>query len=579
MKPRLVVVYVLLIVLPLALLAALGVRLVHFERRETQQRFRELLLGRLKEIGRGIDDLVERRKREVLRLTETESFDPETLRTIARRNPIVSQVFLLDSEGNLLHPKPSSDLNAGERAFLERTHEIWERRVLAAPDNRQTQQGAVSTQQSAEAMQRIAPSRTFLPQTARGIPAAESNVQTDETFYLQTTAGPEDGESASAPSVGLSVWYWGRDIDLLVWRRLPNGHVIGAELDHSRFLADAISVLPDTDPRTDALGEGRIALVDSIGSPIYEWGVYDPPKGDEPLVERALEPPLAAWALQWHLPAESLAGPGEKGLWFSLVAGLLAVGVAIAGLAVYFYRENSREMREAAQRVSFVNQVSHELKTPLTNIRMYAELLHENADDEDETARQRLGVIVSESQRLSRLIGNILSFGRRQRNHLTLHLTEGTIDDTVRAVLDGFRPSFETRGIEPSFHGGAPGRVRFDRDVLEQILGNLFSNVEKYAAEGKSVRVETRQRDAETTITVADSGPGIPPRERERVFRPFHRISNKITDGVSGTGIGLTISRDLARLHGGDLTLAPSDRGAAFELRLATPPYADGGTS
>lgn len=85
------------------------------------------------------------------------------------------------------------------------------------------------------------------------------------------------------------------------------------------------------------------------------------------------------------------------------------------------------------------------------------------------------------------------------------------------------------------------------------------------------MRVVTRQEPGWSVITVSDNGPGIPPGQREKIFLPFHRISDKLNDGVTGTGIGLTISRDLARLHGGDLVVLASERGAVFELRIATP--------
>jgi signal transduction histidine kinase len=221
--------------------------------------------------------------------------------------------------------------------------------------------------------------------------------------------------------------------------------------------------------------------------------------------------------------------------------------------------------------VSFVNQVSHELKTPLTNIRMYAELLEGNLPDSDDKTSHYLGVIVSESQRLSRLIGNVLTFARQQRQKLNLHKTEGCVDDVVRAVLDHFRPSLESKGVKIIFTADAGGTVEFDRDALEQILGNLFSNVEKYAASGAKMEVTSRQEGDRTWIDVADAGPGIPKGQAEKVFEPFHRISNKVSDGVTGTGIGLSIARDLARRHGGDVKLLPSGRGACFRVELSTP--------
>ena len=124
--------------------------------------------------------------------------------------------------------------------------------------------------------------------------------------------------------------------------------------------------------------------------------------------------------------------------------------------------------------------------------------------------------------------------------------------------------------MEVSFEGAASKAVAVDSDFLEQILGNLFGNVEKYAADGGVMRVQSEMCGAELTITVADQGPGIAQSQREEIFEPFKRLSNKLSDGVTGTGIGLSIARELARNHGGDLTLEPSDKGATFMLTMAT---------
>src|SRR5207247_7565172 len=99
---------------------------------------------------------------------------------------------------------------------------------------------------------------------------------------------------------------------------------------------------------------------------------------------------------------------------YKFITVVAVMAVPLFWLSVYFYRENSRELRVSAQRVTFVNQVSHELKTPLTNIRMYAELLEKHLPEDNEQAAQHLDVIVSESQRLSRLIANVLTFARQQ---------------------------------------------------------------------------------------------------------------------------------------------------------------------
>ena len=186
--------------------------------------------------------------------------------------------------------------------------------------------------------------------------------------------------------------------------------------------------------------------------------------------------------------------------------------------------------------------------------------------------RRHIDVIVSESQRLSRLIGNVLTFSRKQRQTLEIHPTAGVVDDVLQSVLDQFTPALDAQQIEVEFERGASEPVAFDADALEQIVGNLISNVEKYGAAGKYMKLTSRRLGDVIEITVTDRGPGVPQREKQRIFEPFYRVSSALTDGVVGTGIGLAIARDLARLHGGDLHLDPSEVGARFRVKLQCPP-------
>ena len=237
--------------------------------------------------------------------------------------------------------------------------------------------------------------------------------------------------------------------------------------------------------------------------------------------------------------------------------------VMLGVLALVLHRESARRMEEAATRVSFVNRVSHELKTPLTNIRMYAEMLEEQLGD-DPGQRNYLGIIISESQRLGRLIGNVLNFSRMP----PLHIREVDIDALVRQTLDHFLPGFRTRGLEVHADLQAGATLETDADMLEQILNNLLSNVEKYAADGGAVDVATRVADGQLVISVRDHGAGIPAAERKKIFDAFYRIGNSLTEGVSGTGIGLTIARQQAQRLGGDLRVSDASPGACFTLRL-----------
>ena len=228
--------------------------------------------------------------------------------------------------------------------------------------------------------------------------------------------------------------------------------------------ANIIGLLPATGGPEDRLGEARIRLVDSAGTVVYQWGRFEPEDG--PAHQLPLSPPLGSWKLEYF---GSGLGQGADLKWFNVAGALTAVGAALFGLAFYLYREHTREMQLAEQRVNFVNQVSHELKTPLTNIRLYAELLGENQreDDSEEAGRFRryLEVITSESQRLSRLIANVLNFARSKKDRMVLRREAGQVDDNHQSRSQHVCPFAESQGGADSFSSGSgrPGRSRSGR--------------------------------------------------------------------------------------------------------------------
>jgi signal transduction histidine kinase len=512
LKPQLAILFLIIVLAPLALVAWLGARFARSEQEMIAHRFERFAADRLREIDGDIARLLDERERTLAAAIQQAANDPGELRTLSARSPIANQFFALTADGELSYPSPFAELSQDEDQFLLRTADLW----------------------------------------LRGdIPAA---------------AGSESpGKGGSTQ--GWYAWHWSDGLHLIFWRHDASGIVAGAELNRPRFTADIIDALPDT---AEGAPGARYLLVDSGGRPIYAWGSAALPEpGEVALATLALSAPLSSWRLEYYPEPGLPSGVPGRGLMFNVAAGLLLFVAVTVLLALYFYREQSREAREAQRRVTFTNQVSHELKTPLTNIRMYAELLEEQTDESNDQARKYLDVIRSESQRLSRLIGNVLSFGRSRRNALTIHSTKGAVDDAIRAVCEHFGPALSRCGIQTQFNGNAREEVWFDRDALEQILGNLLSNVEKYARGATEVRIDSRCDGGLVTITVADDGPGVSARERDRIFEAFHRASDKLTDGVAGAGIGLTIARELARLHGGDVTLEPRERGARFKVVIA----------
>ena len=520
MKPRLLVIFLFIVLAPLALVGWLGVRVSRAEQAMVTLRFREVLQGRLQDTDAVVAGVLAAKQRQLQAQSSFSPLSADEIRDRARQFPFARQLFVMAGDGRLVYP-PSAPPHT-EAEFIARTRQIW--------------------------------ANGEIPYAAAAAKAAEQSFK----------------QSSAPVSQGWHSWYSGNGIDLIFWWRDDTGVTVGAEMNLSSLMADIIVALSQTGSDA-ALPNARIALLDSNGGTIHQWGGYEPDKSARPAVSLVLSPPLSSWTLAYFLPPSSMPGGYDRGMALNILLGILTLIIAVAALAFYYYRENAREMQEAAQRISFVNQVSHELKTPLTNIRMYAELLEDTLQEQDEKPGQYLKVIVAESQRLSRLIGNILTFSRKQRSRLALHSVPADINEVLLSVIGAFRAALQAKGLNVEYELAADGDALLDRDAIEQIVGNLLGNVEKYAASGTRVAVRAARAGEIVSIWVTDEGPGIPPREQERIFAPFYRVSNRLTDGVAGTGIGLSVARDLARLHGGDLVLESSPQGACFRVDLRAP--------
>ncbi|MES2474356.1 MAG: HAMP domain-containing sensor histidine kinase [Verrucomicrobiota bacterium] len=282
------------------------------------------------------------------------------------------------------------------------------------------------------------------------------------------------------------------------------------------------------------------------------------------------------------IPTRTLFGDWQIRAWDGLIvsrthdATTLAATAAIAlmltasGVALYF--QQKRALKLAAERVSFVNRVSHELGTPLTNLSLNLDLATEFLSTRPHEARRRLGLVAEEIERLSRLVANVLTFSRRERDSLELKSARCIPGEIIHRTLECFRPALERRLIEIETHLDADAPVLLDADALSQITGNLISNVEKYAATGRWLRLDCQLDNAFLILEISDRGPGIPTAARERIFTPFERVLETTNEGASGTGLGLAIGRDLAGRMGGTLELLDSAIGATFRLRIPAPP-------
>ncbi|MFN2433385.1 MAG: sensor histidine kinase [Gemmatimonadota bacterium] len=248
---------------------------------------------------------------------------------------------------------------------------------------------------------------------------------------------------------------------------------------------------------------------------------------------------------------------------------LLGVLLLTAGLVAAALMQHRREYELARLRADFVSNVSHELRTPLAQIRMFAETLLLGRIRSPDEGRRSLEIIDQEARRLTHLVENVLHFSRSERGAVRLAPEPTDVGELVREVVDCFAPLARARQmvLRAELERGLVAPV--DRGAVRQMLLNLLDNAMKYGPAGQTVTVHACEAGERVRILVDDQGPGVPPRDRDRVWERFWRLDRAADAAVAGTGIGLSVVRELARLHGGRAWVEAAPRGGArFGLEL-----------
>jgi signal transduction histidine kinase len=249
---------------------------------------------------------------------------------------------------------------------------------------------------------------------------------------------------------------------------------------------------------------------------------------------------------------------------------MMAVLAGIMALGVFFVaRAAARELRVAEMKSTFVSSVSHDLKTPLALIQLFAETLELGRLRNTDRAHEYYRIINSEARKLTRLINNLLDFskieaGLRSYNREPVNLTELT-----RGVLDSLSTQFSHNQftVTPRLDGDVP--VLIDKEAAIQALENLISNAMKYSPERREIIVEVERVDGFGVVRVRDHGIGIPTRMQRKIFRKFFRIQTDAGSGPQGTGLGLAIVEHVMRGHGGFVRVdSEPGRGSTFTLHF-----------
>jgi signal transduction histidine kinase len=375
-------------------------------------------------------------------------------------------------------------------------------------------------------------------------------------------------EIASTGDHGLIPRFIGEKLVFLFWEREKDGRIAGCELAGSAFRVRIGGTLTAT-----FTPQRILTLLDENGNPLAAPPNVKALDWRRPFVSEPIGETLPRWEAAAYLTTpDSIA---EKARSSSLVIWILVLilFVSVAGGGSMVLSSVYGEMRLAQKKATFVTNVSHELKTPLTSISLFVELLRRKRPVAQAKREQYLSLMASETERLTRLINNVLDFSSLQRG--AKRYTLRTLDAAVVAAetLLGQRVRLESRGFAVHCQTGSDElQVRADPEALKQVLLNLLTNAEKYSADRKEISVEVtpgQGQDGAVLLRVRDRGIGIAEKDRERIFREFYRVNDSLASGVQGTGLGLTIARRIVRDLGGDITCEPREGGGSdFIVRL-----------
>lgn len=390
------------------------------------------------------------------------------------------------------------------------------------------------------------------------------SVAHDEAAFAQTLASDIDDMSRTASEQARGRPSLHDPADTLVYRRAPDGGVIGVVVNKASL--ERVAAGADVD--LDRLSLGTRAVIDRLG---------------EDRVNPESRRTLATAGFGTLLPHLTLALVNDRSVpdpldeivdrrgrrHLAITGGLVAL--LVIGL-IATIRGAARERELARLKSDFVSTVSHELKTPLTSIRMFGEMLQQGVAGADRDREKRYqDIIVKESQRLGLLIANLLDYSQIERGTRRYSQRPERLSDITRDAVETFLRfrEGEDAAVEVTMGNECDtAEVAVDREVLVQSILNLLANAAKYGGADKSIDVVVSAREpGMVAVAVTDEGPGIPAAEQGRIFREFYRSPAAYSSGVEGTGLGLALVKRHVEAQGGQVELdSVVGQGSTFTL-------------
>ena len=442
-----------------------------------------------------------------------------------------------------------------------------------------SQFGAAGRAQSQSLNYKAAQVRSVVPQsiqyqTAAKAPATAEDSENNLSKVIPAEA--EFGQLVGSGTDGMLARFLQNKLRLMFWHRLSTETdlIFGAQLNLDRVV-DGVRGLVSAGP--ELRDEICVAVLDDNAKPVTLSRTGFQAAWKRPFVATEIGDALPHWEVAAYLvnPARLTRAAHTARLTLGLLVAVLVLAIGVGSWLIV--SALNAELKLARQKTDFVGNVSHELKTPLTSIRMFSELLAEGRVADPAKQHSYLNIITAEAARLTRLINNVLDFARLERGEKKYNFQPCDLAEVVRGVAQTFRPHLEAAGFK--FDCTLPDlavSLRGDADALSQVIVNLLSNAEKYANGGKEIAVELARRESPlpfAEVRVLDRGSGVPRGSEEKIFEKFYRAHDSLSSGVQGSGLGLTIARQIARAHGGEVVYEPrAGGGSCFILRLPIKP-------
>ena len=350
------------------------------------------------------------------------------------------------------------------------------------------------------------------------------------------------------------------------WKKAENGRIAGCIINEEILKEKIINTLPNVITRLRILN-----ILDENGNPLVRFDDKTDRDWKRPFVSREIGEVLPRWEAAIFLsnPDHIRSRAHFTSMIMSMLIFILFVSILAGGFLVLSSMYG--EMKLAKQKTTFVANVSHELKTPITSIHMFAEMLKEKRQPDVKKQQQSLDIIVSETERLARLINNVLDFSRMGQKKKNIY-SKRTVDlvELVKDIIETQKVRLEHNGFDVHFYVSCQELPVFiDAESIKQALLNLLSNAEKYSDNIKKIETEVLCEEGLAVVNIKDRGIGINPSSSKKIFQQFYRTDNSLTSRVRGTGLGLTIVQRIAQAHKGEILYFPHEGGGSiFQLRL-----------